>query len=165
MAAGSCGGLRCLGGNAHGTPCTIPGSGDPVCVSGTCDRLGEPTASNWCTSGSCTTAGGDEGVCASGPFYGHCSPAEPFQGCLAESDCTMPGDTCVFTAQECFPDNGVIGMSVTATGIGDEPTAGIFHPTVAGLACFEPTGFSFSDAALGLPGPARATLEIDALLE
>ena len=43
----TCGGLRCIGGAAAGTPCTTPGLGDPACQGVPCSTVGEPTKGNY----------------------------------------------------------------------------------------------------------------------
>jgi hypothetical protein len=156
---GICGGRRCL---PSGTPCTT--SAD--CPGQPCGVLGDPTKPNNCASGTCTSAGGDEGVCTSGPFAGFCRPAEPFRGCTANSQCMAPGDACVFEPYDCYLDNGIVGMSATATGAGDAPTAGTFEPTLAGLTCVQPAPTAgLVGAAHGLPGVVRAKLGVSARLE
>jgi hypothetical protein len=158
MAAGSCGGLRCLGGGANGAPCTMPGIGDPVCMGAPCGNLGEPTKPNGCTSGTCTAVGGNEGECTTGPFPGNCSPTETFRGCTAPSDCPFLGDTCVFAALECFLDNGIVGGSIVAVGAPDTPVNDDSDPTLASVFCVQPTGASAINTASGLPGAGRVTI-------
>jgi len=147
-----CGGLRCLGGGAAGTPCTTPGIGDPACSGAPCGTIGEPTKPNGCTV-SCVA-----GACAAGPFNGFCGPVETFRGCLVASDCPFPGDSCGFIAQPCFDDNGVVGASISASGVADPPVNDDSTPTLASVFCIAPTAASAINSATGLPGAGRVTL-------
>lgn len=158
---GICGGLRCLSpAGLLGTPCGTPAD----CGGGICGAPGVATKPNACASGSCSPTAGGEGACATGPFDGSCEPAEPFRSCSAASDCPAPGDACVFTARDCYPDDGLLGASVVATGAPDVPAGGTFAPGLAGLACVPPTG-SFYSTIEGLPGLGRATIDVTALLD
>jgi hypothetical protein len=156
--AGSCGGLRCLGGGAAGTACTTPGIMDPACSGAPCGKLGEPSKPNGCTSGTCTPVGGNEGECTTGPFPGNCGPTETFKGCSAPSDCTFPGDMCVFASLECFLTNGTIGESIVAQGMADVPVNDVANPVLGSVFCIAPTGASAINTASGLPGAGRVTL-------
>jgi len=177
MAAGSCGGLRCLGGVNDGVACTTAGLADAACSGHctgfttpdacclgagfgcACGTRGEPTKPNACTSAVCSPTAAGDGECATGPFPGRCAPAEPYRACGAPSDCPVPGDTCAFAPIECpLP-------TLAATGAPDAPAAGAFQPALGGLACVRPIGSSVVNASRGLPGPVRAVLEVDALLE
>jgi hypothetical protein len=155
---GICGGRRCL-------PSGIPCATSADCPGQPCGTIGEPTRPNHCNSTMCAPDGGDEGTCASGPFAGFCRPAEPFRGCSVNSHCTA-GDVCVFEAFDCYRDDGIVGMSATATGTADPPMAGTFAPTLAGLTCVPPAPTDgLIGAAHGLPGVVRAKLAASARLE
>jgi hypothetical protein len=157
-----CGSYRCLSPATNaGDPCAA--SSD--CVGGSCGHLGWPTQPNSCYDGVCTPTGGGEGECAAGPFDGYCSPAQPFRPCLTVSDCAVAGDACIARARQCFLDNGIVGMSITAFGAADPPAGGAFTPTLAGVFCDGPAGVSFVDGVRGLPGPGRASVTVNATLE
>jgi hypothetical protein len=157
--AGRCGGPRCLGGATNpGAPCFFP----PNCSGGTapCGVLGEPTKPNAC-QGTCTQVAGaiaGEGECAMGPFGGKCTPSEPFKGCNASSECTFPGDTCVFGARDCFLDNGAVGGSIVAVGAPDAPVNDAANPKLVSAFCIKSVGQSSVNTAAGLPGPGRVSL-------
>ena len=162
-AAGSCGGRRCLGGAASGTPCTMPGL-DPVCGGAPCGTVGQPTRPNDCANAVCTPVGGGAGICAGGPFRGACGPSEPFRGCDTHTDCPVPGDVCAYAGMDCFPDNGVAGMGITAAGVADPPIGGAFAPTLGAVFCLPPTRSNWFDTARGLPGPGRVTTTVSATI-
>ncbi len=134
-----CGGRRCQSPSLNlGDPCTT--SGD--CDSGPCGRPGEPTKQNACASGVCSSAGGNEGVCATGPFTGTCSPAEPFRPCTTSAQCPVSGDTCSLAPRECFLD-----PSVVRTGTESFPD-GVY----AGTFCVPPTTSGTVNLTSGFPG-------------
>ncbi len=90
-----------------------------------------------------------------------CFPLETFRGCLGNSDCPAPGDTCAVLSRPCYLDNGVIGGSVTAKGVTDPSDGnGIAHPTFAALFCVPPTASPAANAANGLPGLGRLELPL-----
>jgi len=164
---GICGGPRCLAGSSNaGAPCVV--SGD--CQGGTCGTPGEPTIPNKCTDAICTPNtppdGGsiNEGVCASGPFSGHCS-GEPFRVCADNAHCA-PGDICVdLEGRACFTGNGQLGASVSVDGLAAAPVDGIAEPLIGGLSCLGPTGAGGINAIYGLPGLERTTLPVTIELE
>jgi hypothetical protein len=154
---GKCGGQRCLGGAVNpGAPCVSP----MTCSSfaAPCGLLGEPTKPNGCSSATCTAVGGGEGECTTGPFPGNCGPTETFKGCSLPSECTFPGDTCVFAALECFLDNGLVGGTIDAFGMPDPPVNDVANPTLVSTFCVAPVGASAVNVAAGLPGAGRVTL-------
>jgi hypothetical protein len=155
--AGKCGGTRCLGGATNpGAPCFFP----PDCSGGTapCDRPGQPTKPHDCLA-SCSPVGPPgEGECSTGPFNGKCSPTETFRGCTAPSNCTFPGDTCIFPPRECFLDNGIVGGSILAVGAPDAPINDQAEPTLVSTFCIAPVDASAVNLAAGLPGPGRVSL-------
>lgn len=162
---GSCGGLRCLGGPANGTPCSTVGAGDPACGGALCGTIGEPSRPNACDGGICNPTIGNEGECTAGPFDILCGPTETFRGCLADSDCPASGDSCAASRRECFVDNGVIGQSVVATGSADPPINGVLAPVLAGTFCVPPASSSPVNSARGLPGLGRVTAAVTATIE
>ena len=104
------------------------------------------------------TPGPNDGICAAGPFDIFCSPVETFRGCLADSDCPRPGDTCTGGKnRDCF-DNGNLAESVVATGVQDTPVADQSDPTLAALFCIGNTSSSGVNSAAGLPGLGRLEL-------
>ncbi len=174
-----CGGRRCTGGGNAGAACTI----NSACPGGACGVPGAATAPNQCddavcvavdtcvaganAGAGCTVAsecpggicGGNEGACAGGPFELYCEPVETFRGCMSNADCTFGGDTCTLGKfRECFLDNGLIGESVTASGLVDAPVADEADPTLAALFCIGPTSSSAVNGAAGLPGLGKVEL-------
>lgn len=155
-----CGGKRCLTGANNGAPCT----GNPDCPGGVCGVPGQGTAPNQCDDATCSanpvdTDSSNEGICAAGPFEQFCS-IQTYRACLSDSDCTPTGGgTCtVGQFRECFTDNGMIGGSISATGVVDPPVDATGSPTLAGLACIPPTSAGSVNAVAGFPGPGRVTL-------
>jgi hypothetical protein len=164
---GICGGLRCLGGPNNGDPCTAPSD----CGGAPCSVPGQPTQPNQCSSAMCTPVPGDpdsidEGECATGPFPGACS-IERFRGCVGDGDCQclgcVPGQTCLFEAQECFTDNGVVGGDVTVEGTPDPGCGNIANPELGTLFCVPPSQSSSVNAVAGSPGLARLDLKVEAI--
>jgi hypothetical protein len=156
-----CGSYRCLSPATNAGDACTAGSD---CAGGPCGPLGTVTQPSPCLDLVCTPTAGGEGECAAGPFGGFCTPAQPFRPCLASSDCPVAGDACVFRAQECFLDNGIVGMSIQAFGAADPPAGATFTPTLAGVFCNAPSA-SFENDVRGLPGPGRVTLTVNATLE
>ncbi len=168
---GICGGRRCIGGPNDGAPCEGAAS---QCPGGACTRPGEAVQPSFCSENpdapgiNCVDAGDGEGVCAAGPFDAVCS-IEGFRPCGSDADCNPPpagtcdhcasGQSCISRALRCFPDNGLIGNSVSVTGSADVPCGGIAHPTVGALFCMPPVGGSIPDVLQGLPGLGRVRLE------
>jgi hypothetical protein len=159
--AGSCGGLRCLGGANDGDPCTTPGVSDPACAGVACGRKGLSTKPNGCEV-TCDPVGGGEGECSAGPFEGTCQPTETFRGCSVDGDCPFAGDTCVSDALECFLTDGTVGDTIDAFGSPDLPVNDTSQPTLGAAFCIQPTGASGINTAAGLPGAGRVTLTGDA---
>ncbi len=174
-----CGGARCTGGGNAGAACTV----NSACPGGACGRPGAATAPNQCDDATCVAVdtcagganigalctvasecpggicGGNEGLCTGGPFELYCEPVETFRGCTTNADCTFGGDTCTFGHfRECFLDNGLIGESVTASGLADAPVADESDPTLAALFCVGPTSSSAVNSAAGLPGLGKLEL-------
>lgn len=165
---GICDGRRCLGGGNNGAPCAVtsecPGGG-------LCNRPGEATQPNSCADDTttpgldCVDVGNGEGECVAGPSDSSCS-TDTFRSCLEASDCNAPptgtcvecpagNQTCVPRKRPCFPDNGVIGNSVSVTGEPDVACGGIAKPTVGALFCVAPfttPAFNLFNAVEGLPG-------------
>ncbi len=108
------------------------------------------------------SSGSNKGQCEFNPGTDQfCSPFETFRGCLQNTDCPAPGDTCVSTNRPCFLDNGVIGGSVTAVGHADPPDAnGVSNPTFASLFCIPPVASVSINTAAGLPGLGRIELPL-----
>lgn len=162
VGASVCGGKRCIGGTNSAAVCTVASQ----CPGGACSTPGAKTAPNQCDAGSGDCVAGDNSpatsandhICQTGPFEQFCGPVETFRGCISDTDCTRPGDTCsVGRFRECF-DNGLVGDVVTATGVVDTPVADESDPTLAALFCAGPTASSSVNGAAGLPGLGRLEL-------
>jgi hypothetical protein len=148
---------NCLG--AQGKKCFCPAAGT------------EPTKPNACFDEAETpdvdesicapvSAGSRKGICGL-PQEQYCGPLETFRGCLSNTDCTAPGDTCGIVSRPCFLDNGVVGGSVTAQGKADPPdNTGTSNPTFAALFCIPPVAQSAINTAGGLPGLGRIELPL-----
>ena len=148
----SCGAKRCIGGASNGVPCAVPSD----CSGGFCGTVGTATAPNQCSNAVCSVNASDpdgsgEGQCATGPFDGNCSE-ERFRGCSNSNECNpppagsctgcAPGQTCVFTARQCFLD------PIVRTG-----TPGTDMGVVAATFCIPPTASGSVNSVAGLPGP------------
>lgn len=128
----------------------------------------QPTQPNACLDD--TSIDGDQSLCApiGGSNQGECpaladtvcSPTETFRGCLNNSECPAPGDTCVAVKRPCYLDNGLVGGEVTAIGEADPPTNGVSNPTFASLFCIPPVAQASINAANGLPGLGRIELPL-----
>jgi hypothetical protein len=162
VGATRCGGKRCIGGSNAGSPCSVSSECPGLAA---CGVPGPRTQPNSCDGGADDCVVGDnamslspnERVCASGPFELYCSPGETFRGCIVDSDCPRPGDTCRRGKfRECF-DTGTIGDVVTASGRPDVRIAHQAHPTLAALFCVNVTHDTFVDT-MGLPGLGRLEL-------
>ncbi len=150
-----CGGARCVGGGNSGAACTVGSE----CPGGACSRPGAATKPNECDDATCAPDGGNEGTCSGGPFETFCSPVETYRGCTTNADCPFVGDTCAFGKfRDCFTDNGLLGGSVSATGVADPPVNGEADPTLATLYCIAPTASSAVNSVAGLPGEGRLEL-------
>jgi hypothetical protein len=108
----------------------------------------------------CQPKGGSqtEGTCPESVAL-HCQ-IQDFLGCLADSDCPAPGDSCTTEPTPCFLDNGAVGGKVLAIGMADPPTNGEADPTLAALFCVGRTSSSGVNSAAGLPGLGRIELPI-----
>jgi hypothetical protein len=154
---GVCGGRRCLGGPNSGAPCSAtsecPGGGPAAC-----GQPGTPLRPNPCfddtMTGTPCTPSGDGGVCGAGPFVVRCSN-HPNRGCDQDADCDGVVGSCNAAPRACFPDNGLVGGSVSAIGTATPPIGGIADPTALGFfTCFGPSPDVFVQV-WGLPGLAR----------
>ncbi|HEY2386100.1 MAG TPA: hypothetical protein VGK30_04000 [Candidatus Binatia bacterium] len=155
-----CGVKRCIGGTNVGNACTAASE----CPGGACSAPGAQTAGNQCdgASGDCVADPGtpspNDRICSSGPLESFCGPVETFRTCTGNSDCPFAGDTCsVMRFRDCF-DNGVVGETLTATGVQDPPVNDQSDPTLAALFCVGPTSSSSVNSAAGLPGLGRLEL-------
>jgi hypothetical protein len=138
------GAFKCTGGANDGNLCTVASE----CPGGTCDEQ--------CPGGTCVS--GNEGTCAAGPFEQFCA-IETFRGCATNADCVKPGDSCTLGKfRDCFLDNGVIGGTVTVTGLPYPSCGGTGTGTVGALFCVPPTSAGAVNAVGGLPGLGRITL-------
>ncbi len=158
---GICGGKRCLSGTNAGAPCTAPSE----CPGGLCGYPGEKTNPNscWPPDGGldgCQPTTGNEGECVDGPVDQYCS-VQVSRACLVDSDCDpsdncpdcLPGQACLTKPRKCFPDNGVLGGSVSVSGHADAPCAGTYStPSFSSLFCLSPSGSGAFNAAAGEPG-------------
>ncbi len=159
-----CGGRRCLGGPNVGAACTsntqCPG------IVGGCGRPGEATRPNGCfddtnTPGDpCQDTGPVDGMgeCVDGPPTSSCTN-HPQRGCATDTDCDNVLGACQSTNRHCYLDNGVLGGSVSVTGVATPPSGGVADPTtIGGLFCVPPLTSSASNAATGLPGLGRTRI-------
>jgi hypothetical protein len=173
-----CGGRRCFNGPNDGAPCSAASE----CPSGFCAFIGEPTKPNGCNDFTCSPTSGGEGVCAAGPFEQFCGPNTPYQGCNDDTDCTFltciggmnngascaaasecpgggcsPGTCTIGKFRECYTDNGVIGGSVSVSGVADPPATNsdVASPVLGALFCMPPMSASSANAASGFPGLGR----------
>jgi hypothetical protein len=144
-APGTCGGLRCFGGSRSWLPCAT--NADCPVSSGGITACNRPvTRANECLDRVCTPDG-EAGLCAAGPFDTLCT-IQRFRGCLANSDCPAPGDTCTSVTRACFPD------PIVRTG-----TPSTSDPVLVGDACLPDTRiFSSINVTIGLPGPGTFVL-------
>jgi hypothetical protein len=156
---GICGGKLCLGGDNHGTPCTT----NSQCPSGLCGRIGEPSKPNAClddTNGggnACVDQGAGEAECMAGPLVTTCSN-HPNRGCNEDADCDGVPGACEAKNRPCFPDNGLLGNSISVNGAATPPAGGIADPTdLAVLGCMRAAGSSFLNNLGGFPGLVRGT--------
>ena len=157
-----CGGKRCLGGANAGAACTVnsecPGGG-------LCGVPGE-TQPNACAEDTstplsgCLPAGGNEGICADGPMDKSCAPPEQYQSCFGAGDCPITA-SCIAKTRECFPDNGVVGGSITAQGAIDPPLDASSAPTLGSVSCAPASAASVVNIAFGFPRPGTRDLEGD----
>jgi hypothetical protein len=132
-----------------------------------CAADGQTTRPNACIDA--TDMAGDGTLCAmDSPTTGHCTEGptdrncaiETFRGCLNNSECPAPGDTCTAGPRVCYLDNGLVGGSVSAFGMADPPDAnGAADPTFAALFCVGKTNAAVN-AAAGLPGLGRIELPL-----
>jgi hypothetical protein len=159
VGASICGGKRCISGANNGAPCAA----NSECPGGSCNRLGQPTTPNACSDANCDTLqGGNDYECSAGPFEQFCEPTATFQGCVVDGDCAAyPGNLCTGGKnRECYPDNGIIGNSVNATGM---PFAPVGHQGDGALAaefCLTPTTSGSVNVVAGIPGLGRLELPV-----
>ena len=152
-----CGGKRCRGGSNDGAACTSVSE----CTGGACGVPGFATAPNQCDDFTCSPDGGNEGVCSGGPTEQFCGPGETFRSCVSNADCPRPGDTCAITKlRDCFRDNGIIGNSITGTGVAGVPSGHQSDGTLVSVHCVGPTFSAAVNASTGLPGPERLELPV-----
>ena len=59
----------------------------------------------------------------------------------------------------CYPDNGVIGAAVHASGAPDVPVADTADPLLASLFCLAPSSSATLNTLFGLPGLGRSELD------
>jgi hypothetical protein len=152
-----CGGPRCISGANDGAPCTA----NSECPGSSCNAPGEPTLPNGCADANCDTSlGGNEYECSAGPFDQFCEPTAQFKSCTVDADCAaFPGNTCTGGKNRpCFPDNGVVGNQVDATGQPDPPVGHQSDPTLASSFCIGPTSSGAVNGVAGIPGLGRLEL-------
>jgi hypothetical protein len=125
----------CVGGSNPGVAC-VPGG--PICGAG--GNINAPcTLDSECPGGTCSF------------------------GCLGGGTCNSsvggPAEMCsVQKTRDCYLDNGVVGGTVTASGVVDAPTNDEADPTIAAMFCIAPTSTSSVNSAAGLPGLGRLEL-------
>jgi hypothetical protein len=167
---GICGGKRCLSGTNAGAPCIL----ESECPGGNCNRPGQATKPNSCNDNTatpmidgtlCVDIGGNEGECPDGPVDQVCS-VQKFRSCGTDAECApsvtcpdcLPNQTCIARNRPCFPDNGVIGNSLTVAGVADPPCGGTAKPVVGSFFCVAPVAASAVNSAGGLPAVGRVRL-------
>ncbi len=170
----TCGGKRCLGGEAAGTPCDL----GKDCDSGRCGRAGALTKPNSCFDpatgclfNAADTDSVDEGTCADGPVDHFCS-ADDYLGCAIDADCNPPpagtcpdcvdGQTCLPRPRQCYTDNGELGGTVQVAGSSSPHADGTWVATLGALFCMSPTNSDSADTVIGLPGLGRINMAITA---
>ncbi len=139
--------------------CTDFGATNQKCFCGA--ATGSATRPNACFDDTSTPfidesqclAFGDDGFCPA--LLDQSCASEPFRGCLDQTDCPAPGDFCVTRNRPCYPDNGVIGGSVSATGFPSPFFDDFAFPGLAGLFCVGPTSSAALNVSAGLPGLGR----------
>ncbi len=157
-----CGGTRCLGGGNNGAACTT----NAECPAGACNRPGQPTKPNGCLDDTVTmgpacvdTSPVDgEGECVAGPVTQSCNAASghPQRPCLDDMDCGGLFDSCRSSNFKCYLDLGVVGGTVSVTGIATPPAGNTSDPTALGaLTCVAPAESSSVNSVGGFPGLAR----------
>ncbi len=143
---------------------TLPCNTDAECEqaeAGTCSSNGggQQTAPNACETGLCESAGGNQGRCSEGPDNTYCDAVVRADGsgllsCGSNEDCTPAsigvdaGDCTIVERRPCFLDPIV--------------SQGFAHPVVplASATYCSPASVGPSvNAAAGLPGPGRLTLQ------
>ena len=161
LLAGRCDGLLTL--NCTGND-DCEGLDFGTCAESICGApggFGEGDGANDCDDFTCTPLGGGIGHCAAGPVDRFCDAVvrangEGYVACLNNVDCEPAtlgvdaGDCTLSRNRPCFPD------PITATGSPDA-TAPVFVAT----RCVGESLSAGIDAALGLPGPERLTIEFD----
>ncbi len=174
---GTCSNPRvCDGGLNDSANCSAnsacPGGACRECAGGgSCNRPGEATQPNSCQDDTstpgldCGDIGNNEGECLAGPVDSVCS-IQTFRYCSNDADCepsvTCPeclaGQHCAGIARPCFPDNGIIGNTVTVSGSPDVPCGGASRPTLGAFYCAPPVAAALINASEGLPGLGRVRL-------
>jgi hypothetical protein len=157
-----CGGSSCVGGANDGAACAA----DSECGAGaSCSVPGVLSKPNDCDDATCSANPADtdsvnEGQCAAGPFASSCV-IQTYRRCVNNADCPASGDSCdfAFRPRECFTDNGVVGASVSVSGVAS-PTA----PTLGGLTCVGGGSSATLNGSVGLPGLGRFTLRGTAVI-
>ncbi len=154
---GVCGGSRCVGGSNAGAPCAAVS----VCPGGSCNRVGEPTKPDACEDDSttpfdCVDVGGGEGECSEGPFSTYCVN-HPNRSCETDSHCDGVPGACQTRPHPCFPDNGMLGASLTVSGGATPPVADVSDPTdLATLGCIGSSDSAIVNFVGGYPGLVRS---------
>jgi hypothetical protein len=131
-------------------------------LTGTCTSNGGGAVRqpNACSDSTCTDIGGGRGECQAGPDVKACDGVVRANGggyvlCSSDSECQVgaigfdAGNCTLVETRSCFLD------PVVATGSPDSDQAVM----VAGF-CVPPTSSSGVNAATGLPGPSRVTVEL-----
>jgi len=137
-----------------GRKCFCPAEGQVTRPSACIDATDLPGDGTLCAADSPT-----EGHCTEGPTDRNCA-IESFRGCLNNSECPAPSDSCAVAPRPCYLDSGIIGGSVSAFGMADQPDAnGAADPTFAALFCVGRTNAAVN-AAAGLPGLGRIELPL-----
>jgi len=78
---------------------------------------------------------------------------ESFLTCLTDADCMATGDSCGgIDNLACFPDNGVLGASISVAGAPDPLGADLTAtPTLVGLTCVAGTDSAALNSVAGWP--------------
>jgi hypothetical protein len=123
---------------------------------GSCSASGGVASSCFSPPCSPTAPGSTEGLCVNDPADEYCdgfvaANGDGFIACTSDGDCTtFDAGTCTFQRKRpCF-------MSpIVATGV-----SGVDHAESVAIFCVPPSGSSFVDTTVGLPGPARQRLDL-----
>jgi hypothetical protein len=106
-----------------------------------------------------------EGECTAGPLTKSCTVASGHaqRACANDAACGGALNSCAAANRPCFLTGtlapGLVGTgTLTAQGMADPPVNDTSNPTLAAVFCIGPTIAGAVNAAAGLPGPGRVTI-------